>query len=423
MFLDEVTISVRGGNGGNGAISFHRAKYVPKGGPDGGNGGQGGSLIIQVDPNKNTLYHFKGIKEFLAKNGHNGSGQNCTGAAGEDTTLLVPPGTLVKDADTGAVLYDLTNIGEQYTAAKGGRGGKGNVNFTSSTRQAPRFAELGEPGQARRLHLELKLVGDVGIIGMPSVGKSTLISVISAARPKIAEYHFTTLVPNLGVVAHRGDSWVVTDMPGLIKGASKGKGLGIAFLKHAERVRCFVHLLAADADSPVTNYRTIRAELAKYSPKLAAIPEIVALSRIDLLTEDAAQKLAKKIAKACGHEPILLSAPIHTGLTQLLDAQLQQLQTMRASQPPAAPILPVFRPQTDPRSKSYTIVKKQGIWHITGPRLEQIVVMSDLKNPEAVARIHDVLHKFGIDRDLVRRGAVGGARLMIAGKALEWWGM
>lgn len=434
MFLDEVTISLRAGKGGDGCISFLRQKYRPNGGPNGGHGGNGGNIILRAEPNKNTLYHFKHVKQFKAENGEPGGGQDCAGRYGQDLVLDVPVGTLVLDEE-GNQLADLSEPGQQFLAAAGGMGGKGNANFTSSIRQAPRFAELGEPGEEKKIHLELKLVADVGIIGLPSVGKSTLISVISAARPKIAEYPFTTLVPNLGVVSHRDETFVVTDLPGLIKGASKGKGLGHQFLKHAERVRCFIHLVRADSESPATDYRTIRAELKKYSPELAEKPEIVALSCVDRLEAKELAKVKTKLEKAiaavaakAGQQPSpihLLSAPLHEGLTPVLDATLQTVQKAKAAEAAAAEPakeLPVFRPHLAEKSKRWSYKKSKGIFIIDGPRLNQIVVMSDLSNPEAMARVQDVLNKFGISRELNRAGAKAGAKLEIAGKRLEWWG-
>ncbi len=241
MFLDEVGISIRAGKGGAGCVSFHREKYITKGGPDGGNGGNGGNVFIRATANRNTLHHFRGVKLFAAKNGNGGEGCNRAGKSSENLILEVPIGTLI--LENGKLVADLVSDGENFLAARGGLGGKGNANFCSSTRQAPRFAELGEPGEEKNLKLELKLLADVGIIGFPSVGKSTLISVISATKPKIAAYHFTTLQPNLGVVSHHDETFVVSDMPGLIAGASRGKGLGHRFLKHAQRVRFFWHLI------------------------------------------------------------------------------------------------------------------------------------------------------------------------------------
>jgi GTP-binding protein len=424
MFLDEVKLALSAGRGGDGSTSFHRAKYVAKGGPDGGNGGNGGNIILRADPNKNTLYHFQGKKIFKAGNGEGGSGQLKAGKAGVDLVLEVPIGTRVEDAETGELLADLDRAGAMHLVVRGGLGGKGNANFTTATRQAPRFAELGEPGEQRTIRFELKLVGDVGIIGLPSVGKSTLISVVSAVRPKIAEYHFTTLVPNLGVVSHKDQSFVVTDLPGLIAGASQGKGLGHRFLKHAERVRLFWQLVAADSATPVQDYRTICRELTRYNPELAKKPKLVLLSRADLLTPEQLGKLQAKLAKAAGVPVLTLSAPLHEGLPALLDQTIQQLAQLAAAEPPLEDELPVYRPHLEAKSKNYTVERKnKQLYCIDGPRINQIVVMSDLSNTEAVARVHDILHKIGATREITRLGAVPGVTIEIAGKRFEWWGI
>lgn len=424
MFLDEVTITIRAGRGGDGGLSFRREKYITKGGPDGGNGGNGGNVILRTDANKNTLYHFSGKKLFEAEKGQAGQGQNKFGRGGSDLILDVPLGTLVI-ADK-KVISDLSSPGQTELIARGGLGGKGNANFATSTRRTPRFAELGEPGEEKTVKLTLKLVADVGIIGLPSVGKSTLISVVSAARPKIADYPFTTLVPNLGVISHQGEAFVITDLPGLIKGASAGKGLGHRFLRHAERVRFFLHLISGDSASPVTDYRTIRNELKKYNPALAEKPEIVVISKADLLDSKTLESVRKKLAKAGGSEILTISAPIHEGIKELLDRTLQTLKkTKSESELEIGDLkleIPVYRPHLDPRAKTFTITKKKGVYFIDGPRLSQIVAMSDLANNEAVARVQDVLGKFGVSRELGRSGAKAGAKLEIAGKKLEWWG-
>ncbi len=421
MFLDEVKITVRAGKGGHGCVSFLRLKYMPKGGPDGGHGGHGGNVLLHADPNKNTLYHFASRKLFEAPKGKQGAGRDMAGLAGADLTLDVPVGTLVFEGDK--QIADLSEPNQVYLAARGGLGGKGNSNFATSTRQIPKFAELGEPGEERQIHLELKLVADVGIIGLPSVGKSTLISVISAARPKIAEYHFTTITPNLGVASHRGESFVVTDLPGLIKGASSGKGLGHQFLKHTERVRFFLHLVAADSPSLITDYRTIRDELRKYNPKLAEKPEIIVLSKSDLLQPTELAKVKAKLEKASKAKVLTLSAPIHDGLTAVLDTTLQTLKKVQPKVETESKEIPVFQPHLEQKSRSFT-VKRQNkkLYIVAGPRLNQIVVMSDLANDQAVARVQDVLNKFGVARELRRLGAESGATLEIAGKRLEWWG-
>lgn len=291
MFIDEATIWVKAGNGGRGCLSFRREKFVPKGGPDGGDGGRGGHVILQVDPQLSTLVDLRYRREYQAEHGKPGEGNNRHGRNGADLLIRIPPGTLVKDAETGNVIADLTSIEEQFLAAAGGAGGRGNARFKSPTNQAPRRVEPGLPGEGRTLQLELKLLADVGIIGLPNVGKSTLIARISAARPKIADYPFTTLTPNLGVVrAAEYKSFVVVDIPGLIEGASQGVGLGFQFLRHIERTRMFVHVLdlsLATERDPIEDFHTINAELEQYNPMLRQRRQIVAANKMDVLHEKA----------------------------------------------------------------------------------------------------------------------------------------
>ena len=285
-FIDEATISVQSGNGGRGCVSFRRERFIPRGGPDGGDGGNGGDVLLLATSRKRTLYHFKYQHSFKAANGAGGQGVQKTGKNGAHLVIELPPGTLVYDADTGELLKDLTADGESFRVARGGRGGQGNKRFATATNRAPRFAQPGEPGEARQLKLELKLLADVGIIGLPNAGKSTLVGAISAAHPKIGSYPFTTLEPNLGVVSTDwGAPFVVADIPGLIEGAHQGAGLGIQFLRHIERTRLLVHLIDAgtiDPQQPLRDYHTINAELRSYKPALADKPQIVVLSKLDL---------------------------------------------------------------------------------------------------------------------------------------------
>lgn len=293
-FIDEVDIEVISGDGGKGFVGYRREKYVPLGGPDGGDGGHGGAVFFQGDEGLNTLLHFRGLKTFKADPGENGAGSNMTGANGNDLILRVPVGTLIYHKETGNLLCDITEHGQLYEAAKGGQGGFGNAHFKSSTHQTPRFAQNGEPGTAIPIHLELKLLADIALIGLPNAGKSTLISAISAARPKIADYPFTTLEPNLGVVELGDKTIVVTDIPGLIEGAAEGKGLGVKFLKHIERTSALVHLIDCsmflEEYEAIESYMTIREELGKFNPELLNKKEIVCLTKIDAMTEDEIEK-------------------------------------------------------------------------------------------------------------------------------------
>ena len=318
-FIDEAIIAVQSGDGGSGCVSFRREKFIPRGGPDGGDGGKGGDIVFKTTTRRRTLYQFQFRQRFKAKNGAPGQSKQRTGKNGQDIVIEIPPGTLVRNADTDEILKDFTRTGETFILARGGRGGQGNSRFKTSTHRAPRFAQPGEAGQALNLKLELKLLADAGIIGLPNAGKSTLISVLSSVKPKIAEYPFTTLVPNLGVVrTQHADSFVIADIPGLIEGAHKGVGLGIGFLRHIERTRILVHLIdasAVDADDPLMGFNTVNTELAMYSTALSRKTQIVVLSKMDLPgTEDLAQKFdsaAKEI------NALRISAATGVGISEL----------------------------------------------------------------------------------------------------------
>lgn len=326
-FIDEATITVQSGNGGRGCVSFRRERFIPKGGPDGGDGGRGGDVIMAATSQKRTLYHFNFKRHFAAQNGTAGQGSQKTGRDGEDLVIPVPVGTVVSDAETGQVLKDFTQDGETFILARGGRGGQGNTRFKTATHRTPRFAQPGEPGTALTLRVELKLLADVGIMGFPNAGKSTLISVISSARPKVGDYPFTTLTPNLGVVRHLwGEPFVVADMPGLIEGAHTGAGLGTRFLRHIERTRLLIHLIdatAIDPDAPLSRYEAINRELARYSPELAAKPQIVVLNKMDLPGADVAAELFRM---AAGGPPVLtISAAARQGIETLTKTIVERL--------------------------------------------------------------------------------------------------
>lgn len=332
-FLDEVKIYISSGDGGDGCVAFRREKYVPRGGPAGGDGGRGGDVTFVTDPALNTLIDFRYRQHWRAKRGENGMGKNCTGAAGGDLLVRVPVGTVLRDDASGAILHDLSRPDSRVVVAKGGWGGRGNSHFKSSTNQTPRESEPGQPGQELWLRLELKLLADVGLIGMPNAGKSTLIATISAAKAKIADYPFTTLIPNLGVVRLDYDtSFVVADIPGLIPGASSGSGLGHTFLRHVERCALLVHLvepLPGDDSKPVANFKAIERELAAYSPSLAAKPRVVVLAKTDLIDEKTVEKILKKLAKKSGWPVLSISAASHQGLAELTGLLAQQVQEIR----------------------------------------------------------------------------------------------
>jgi len=328
-FIDEAIITVQSGDGGRGCVSFRREKHVPRGGPDGGDGGKGGDVVLVTTLRKRTLYQFRFKREFKAKSGSHGQGKRKTGKYGKDLVIEIPPGTLVKDADSGQVLTDLIKDGQKFVLARGGRGGQGNARFKTSTHRAPRFAQPGEQGESKRLQLELKLLADVGIIGLPNAGKSTLITAVSAASPKIANYPFTTLTPTLGVVQTEwGEPFVVADIPGLIEGAHKGAGLGIRFLKHVERTRILVHLIdaaALDPDDPLHPFHTINNELAQYNHELAQKPQIVALNKLDL---PGAQEAADTFTGAAQDmEAVFISALTGQGVDELISQIIQMLDS------------------------------------------------------------------------------------------------
>ena len=322
MFVDEVDILVRGGDGGRGCLSFHREKFVPKGGPDGGDGGRGGHVIFQVDPQISTLIDLRYQSQYRAQRGENGRHKNQHGKDGDDLIVNVPPGTLVKDAETGEILADMAASDAQFIAAAGGQGGRGNARFKSATNQAPRYVQPGIEGEERSLHLELKLLADVGIIGLPNVGKSTLISRISAARPKIADYPFTTLIPNLGVVRTSNfRSFVVVDIPGLIEGASLGAGLGFQFLRHIERTRMFVHVIdlsSLTGREPLQDFQTINAELEQYEPTLLQRPQIVAANKLDVLDDDSRLSTLRAFCEQEGMACYPISAVTGEGVPELM---------------------------------------------------------------------------------------------------------
>jgi GTP-binding protein len=337
-FIDEAIITVRSGDGGNGCLSFRREKYVPLGGPDGGDGGKGGDVTLVSSQDRRTLYPFRFKHEFTAQRGGGGEGRQRTGKSGRDLVIEVPPGTIVRDAETGDIIKDFCLPGESFIIARGGRGGKGNTHFKSSTHRTPRFAQPGEAGEVKQLKLELKLLADVGIIGFPNAGKSTLISVISAARPKIADYPFTTLVPNLGVVkAGDREPFVVADIPGLIAGAHTGAGLGIHFLRHIERTRMLVHLIdasAIDPEKPLEAYDAINTELSSYSPDLARKPQIIALNKLDLPgTEERARAFKAALKKRT--TLYLISAATVKGVDQLLAQISNRLDELKDERPQA----------------------------------------------------------------------------------------
>jgi len=414
MFLDEAIITVRGGSGGRGCVSWRREKFVPKGGPDGGDGGDGGNVYLIANENTDTLSDFASKKKFEAEKGRFGMGQNKCGKSGEDLYLKIPPGTLVFEGED-TLVADLKNSGDQILVARGGRGGYGNAHFKSATRQRPDFAELGEPGEEKQITLELKLVADIGIVGFPNAGKSTLISVISAARPKIADYPFTTLIPNLGVVSVSERSYVVCDVPGLIEGASDGKGLGHQFLRHVERCGILIHMLdisrtfdhgEPDPQKLRDDYRILRKELERYSPILGKKHEIVVLNKIDLISSDQLSMISDHLEKEGIKIFAVISAATKRGTNELAKKLLPLVLEERKKQTTvlenAEPIIPVLQPHiTANVMGAYRIEQPNDETIIVrGKRLEQFAVMTDFASKGAIRRFIDVIERIGLRRAL-----------------------
>lgn len=437
MFLDEAIIDVIGGAGGRGCVSWRREKYVAKGGPDGGDGGRGGNVVVLADENTDTLSNFSSRKKFEAEKGIYGSGNNRAGKDAEDLILRVPPGTTITEIDPEskkdmAVIADLREHGDRVIVAYGGRGGFGNAHFVSSVRQRPDFAELGEPGEQRKVRLELKLVADVGIVGYPSVGKSTLISVISNARPKIAAYPFTTLVPNLGVVEVHDRHYVVCDVPGLIEGASEGKGLGDKFLRHIERTGALLHVLdieraleegnAVNADKLVADYRAIRKELEAYSPALASKRELVIINKIDLINDEVEPVIAalKKEGIEIFHA-ISAAISLHTKelteklLPVVLEERDKRTDALMEEDDDDKDLLPVLKPQQEsPRMGAYRIESKQeGLVVVRGKRLEQFTKMTNFESAGGLERFRHVIEKIGLLKALRPHRKVEGTIVRI----------
>ncbi len=422
MFYDKAIIYVKGGDGGNGCIAFRREKYVPDGGPWGGDGGRGGDIILLADGGLRTLVDFRYKRHYKAGRGQHGKGKNMHGGSGEDLVLRVPAGTLVKDADSGKVIGDLTVSGQGLTAARGGRGGRGNARFASMSNKAPKMAEKGEPGEERRLWLELKLLADVGLVGLPNAGKSSLIARISAARPKIADYPFTTIAPNLGVVSIvEGSSFVVADIPGLIEGAHAGAGLGHDFLRHVERTRILVHVVDISGygeRDPVRDFRMINRELALYDPGLAGRPMLVAANKTDLPCSLENLEIFRRELGG-QYEIYPVSALTGEGLQALVNSIGRLLDGLPAGDRGAAGIS-VEREALHVAEPRFTVKRDGNVFTVTGKEIERHVAMTDLENEEAVARLQRIMHFMGLDRALRNSGAKGGDTVRIKDFEFEY---
>ncbi|MDI6816788.1 MAG: GTPase ObgE [Actinomycetota bacterium] len=420
-FIDEARIFVKAGDGGNGVVSFFRAKYIPKGGPDGGDAGRGGSVVLEVDDGMRTLMDFHYHRQFKAKRGQHGQGSNKSGANGDDIILKVPPGTVVKD-DDGNVMADLTEPGERYVVARGGIGGRGNARFATPTRRSPSFAEKGEPAEERWITLELKLLADVGLVGFPNVGKSTLISRISSAKPKIAGYPFTTLTPNLGVVGlPDGRSFIAADIPGIIEGAHTGKGLGYDFLRHVERTAVIIHILdmaTLEGRDPLEDFEAINRELALYNPELAARPQVVAGNKLDILGED--EKLRQVQDYMAEREiPFFgISAAVGTGVDRLLYAVADILDKAEREPVKKEKVAATIEEQ-DPAE--ITVSRENDVWVVKGIDLERMVIMTDFENEYAVIYLQKRMKDIGVEDKLIAAGANEGDTVRIGAMVFEFY--
>lgn len=418
MFVDTAKVTVQAGRGGDGAVSFRHEIYVDKGGPDGGDGGRGGDVIFQATENLNTLLDFRYKPELKAADGQPGSKRKKAGRSGKDSIVKVPMGTLVRR--DGVVIADLTENGQEIVIAKGGDGGFGNAHFKSSVRQTPRMAELGEPGDAFEAELELKLLADVGLVGFPNAGKSTFLSVVTNARPEIADYAFTTLTPNLGVADIDDGSLLIADIPGLIEGASEGKGLGDAFLRHVERTAVLLHLVDVYSDDIARSYQTVREELQKYSPELAKRPEVVVLTKCEGLDPDiiAMQKEALETVVAKGTPLYAISAAAHQGLTDVLRALRKQVIAVRSAveeQEIEDTSSPVIRLSQEQLSEHWEVAydKDDEVYEVRGEKIEKFARRTNFDQFEAVNRLRDIMKRLGIMHELRRAGAEGDSNIKI----------
>ncbi|WP_035300248.1 GTPase ObgE [Brevibacillus thermoruber] len=423
MFVDQVRIYVKGGDGGNGAVSFRREKYVPMGGPAGGDGGRGGDVVFVVDEGLRTLVDFRYQKHFKAPRGENGRNKGQHGAGAEDLVVRVPPGTTVIDDDTGEIIADLVEHGQRAVIAKGGRGGRGNIRFATPANPAPHISENGEPGQERYVRLELKLIADVGLVGYPSVGKSTLLASVTAAKPKIAAYHFTTLTPNLGVVDLGERSFVMADLPGLIEGAHEGVGLGHQFLRHVERTRLIVHVIdmaAVDGRDPVEDFHQINRELKLYNLKLEERPQIVAANKMDL--PEAKENLRRFQEQVPGVTVYEISAATRQGVQELMHAVADLLETL-PDKPTVEEVAEVeervvFRAEKEP--EPFEISRDNEVYVVSGEKIEKLVRMTNLNSYDSVQRFARMMRSMGVDEALRRRGAKDGDTVRIGDFEFEF---
>ena len=423
MFTDYAKITIKSGNGGDGAVTFRREKYVAAGGPDGGDGGRGGSIYFRVDPNANTLVDFRYTKKFKAENGENGSGGHKYGKSGQDLYINVPIGTIIKDAETGKIVADLSHEGQEELVLKGGRGGKGNSHFATATRQVPRFAQAGEDGEEKEIILELKLLADVGLLGFPNVGKSTFLSIVTDAKPKIANYHFTTIEPNLGVVkTEHGDSFVIADIPGIIEGASEGIGLGIQFLRHVERTRLLLHVIdvsGVEGRNPVQDFYTINEELKNYSEKLSKRKQIIVANKIDIMQDEAGYKELEALAKKEGLEIYKISGATGEGITKLLDRVVEVLKTLPKEELVEVEERVLYTLEED--KDEFTIRKENDEFIIEGKAINRLMGRINVDDNESMYYFQKSLKNLGIEDELKRQGIKEGDIVKVLNWTFEWY--
>lgn len=423
MFVDYAKIIIKSGDGGNGAATFRREKYVAAGGPDGGDGGRGGDIYFEVDPNANTLIDFRYTKKFKAEDGQNGSGSHRFGKSGEDCIVKVPLGTIVKDAETGKVIVDLSKEGQKELILKGGRGGKGNSHFATSTRQAPRFAIDGEKGKEKEVILELKLLADVGLVGFPNVGKSTILSRVTKATPKIADYHFTTIDPNLGVVkTEYGDSFVLADIPGIIEGASEGIGLGTQFLRHVERTRLLLHVIdvaGTEGRDPIDDFNKINDELKKYSEKLAERKQIIVANKIDSMQDGSNMENLEKLAKEKNMEIYKISAVTGEGLNELFNHVSEIIKTLPKEEIVDVEDRIVYTLEDE--EEQFTIDIVDGEFIVEGPAVERLMGRVNIGDNESYHYMEKMLKKLGIEDALREKGVKEGDTVKLLEWVFEWY--
>ena len=424
MFVDKAQIFVKSGKGGDGAVSFRREPYVPQGGPDGGNGGKGGSVVLQADRNLRTLMDFRYKRKYEAQPGENGRGKQQYGKDAPDLIIKVPVGTVVRDSQSGSIMADLKEDGQTFVAAKGGKGGKGNIWFKNSVRQAPNFAESGGFSIERTIDLELKLIADVGLVGYPNVGKSTLLSVSTSANPKIANYHFTTLTPNLGVVTLYDQSFVMADIPGLIEGASEGLGLGLDFLKHIERTRVLIHIVdvsGSEGRDPVEDFDKINAELKNYSEKLAQKPMLVAANKMDMADDETFERFRKYVEDK-GYQVYPMSAPIHEGVDELLRAALNTLNSLPEEEEEETVFFTALDPEDEPDFRDINISQDEnGTFVLTGKQLRKIFDSTNFNDTGSLRYLYKYIENKGIMDELAEMGLEDGDTIKVFDYEFEYY--